>query len=220
MAILAYDLSARQSHPLGPVSLAALVLVALDPAMAGDLGFQLSLAAVLGIATLGQELIALRARLVPLEPWPLDRTVWRGLLWCGRCAADGLAIGLAAGFATVPIVAWWFGTCALWTPLTTLVATVPTTLALWLGLPLVGLAGLWPGGPWEPLYRLLEANLAAMAASVAWAAGLPGATQPAVPPVAAVLVWPLVFVPGPRWWGWLRLVLALVLLAATLANGV
>lgn len=218
LAILVYDLTAREAHPLGPVALAALALVAMDPGMAHDLGFQLSLAAVLGIVTLGQELMALRAGLVGLQPWPLDRPTWRAVLWCARGAADGLAIGVAAGFATLPIVAWWFATCAPWTPLTTLIATVPTTLALWLGLPLVGLAGLWPGGPWEPLYRLVELNLAAMASSVGWAASLPGATVAATPPVAAVLVWPLVFVPGPRWWGWTRLGLAVVLLAATLLN--
>jgi ComEC/Rec2-related protein len=218
LAILVYDLTAREAHPLGPVALAALVLVVLDPGMGDDLGFQLSLAAVLGIVTLGQELIAWRSSLIGLQPWPLDRPLWRALLWVARGAADGLAIGIAAAFATMPIVAWWFTTCAPWTPLTTLVATVPTTFALWLGLPLVGLAGLWPGGPWEPLYRLVEANLAAMAGTVTWAASLPGATVAARPPVAAVLVWPLIFVPGPRWWGWLRLVLALTLIATTLGN--
>jgi ComEC/Rec2-related protein len=218
LAVLVYDLTAREAHPLGPVALAALALIVIDPGMADDLGFQLSLAAVLGIVTLGQELIAWRTGLIGLQPWPLDRPLWRGLLWCARCAADGVAIGVAAGLATMPIVAWWFHTCAPWTPFTTLVATIPTTFALWLGLPLVGLAGLWPEGPWEPLYRLVEANLAAMAATVTWAAGLPGATVAAMPPVAAVLAWPLVFVPGPRWWGGVRLALAATLIVATLLN--
>ena len=216
LAVIAYDLSAREPHPLGAVSLAALTLVGLDPAVARDLGFQLSLVAVLGIVTLGRELIHWHERWLPLRPWPLDRALWRGLLWSARSACSGLAVGVAAGLATMPILAAWFQTMTPWTPLTTLVAAVPTTLALWLGLPLVAVAGVWPNGPWEALYRAVEWNLAALASCASWAASFPGTSLAVTLPAWAALFWLLIFVPGPRWWGWTRVALAPTLVAGCL----
>jgi len=216
LALIAYDLSAREPHPLGALALAALVLVGLDPAVARDLGFQLSLAAVLGIVTLGRELEQWRERVLPLKPWPLDRPLWRGLLWSARSLCAGLEIGVAASLATMPILAAWFQTMTPWTPFTTLVAAIPTTLALWLGLPLVTLAGLWPAGPWEALYRSVEWNLGALAGSAAWAASLPGSLLPASLPAWAGLLWILLFIPGHRYWTWFRVVLAPILVLSCL----
>jgi ComEC/Rec2-related protein len=196
LAVLAMELLARQPHRLAAVSLAALALVVADPGNARDLGFQLSLAAVLGLITLGMDLVTLRERWLPLAPWPLDRPVWRGLLFTGRCACDGLAIGIGATVATVPLIAWHFGTLTPWAPLTTLLATPPTTAALWLGLPLMGLAGMWPAGPWDGLYVGLGASLDALASVVRWSADLPGATMQCVKPGPwALLLWPLLFLP-------------------------
>lgn len=218
LAVVAYDLLARWPHPLGPVSLAAAVLVAADPSVAADLGFQLSLLAVLGLATLGRELMAVRLRWLPLEPWPLDRPAWRVLLWGARIASDGLCLGLAATLAIVPLLAWHFPAWSPWSPLTTLVASPPTTVALWLGLPLLVLAGTWADGPWEGLYRLLEWSLDLLVATVRWAAELPGASLPAaLPPWWALLLWPLLFVPGRRGWSLARLALAVILVATCLA---
>lgn len=192
-AVILCALLRREPHRLGPVSLAALALVAWDPAMARDIGFQLSLAAVLGIVTLGVDLVRLRERALPLRPWPLDRPGWRALLWLLRALADGAAIGLAATLATAPLIAWHFGQVAPWSWLTSIPAGVPATLALWAGLPLLLCAGWWPDGPWEGLYRLVEWNLDALAACAAWAAQhLP--QQAAAPPSPAVLcAWPLLF---------------------------
>lgn len=196
LAVVAAGALAREPHRLAAVALAALALVVIDPRNASDLGFQLSLAAVLGIVTLGLDLCALRRRWLPLQPWPLDRPTWRGLLLISGVSLDGLAIGVAATLATTPIIAWTFGTANPWSPLTTLAATPPTAAALWLGLPLMALDGCWPTGPWEGLYVALEASLAALVRIVEWSAALPGASLATGAPSALTLVaWPLLFLP-------------------------
>lgn len=218
LAVVAYGLLAREPHPLGALALAALALLAVDPGMARDLGFQLSLAAVLGLVTVGRELHRARERWLPLAAWPLDRPTWRALLWTARAAADGLALGCGATIAILPLLAWHFPAWSPWSPLTTLVAAPPTTAALWLGLPLLALAGWWPAGPWEGLYRALEWSLEALVAAVRWAAELPGASlAAAMPPWWAVLLWPLLLIPGGGWpWAACRLVLAMPLVASCL----
>lgn len=194
LAVIAYSALGRETHRLGPVSLAALALVAWDPAMARDIGFQLSLAAVLGIVTLGLDLVRLRQRDLPLRPWTLDRPSWRFLLWLARAGCDGAAIGIAATLATAPLIAWHFGQLAPWSWITSIPAGVPATLALWAGLPLLLLAGCWPVGPWEGLYRLVEWNLQALSACAAWGAQhLPQQIAQAPPP-AVLCAWPLLFI--------------------------
>jgi ComEC/Rec2-related protein len=215
LAVIAYSALAREPHRLGPVSLAALTLVLWDPSMARDIGFQLSLAAVLGIVTLGLGLVHLRQSVLPLRAWPLDRPAWRVGLWLARSSVDSLAIGLAATLATAPLVAWHFGMVAPWAWLTSLVAGVPATLALWAGLPLLLCAGVWPAGPWEGLYRLVEWNLEALAGCAAWAARhVP--QQLSDPPSAVLLcAWPLLFLRLRDGWDLgLRVMAVIVLLLA------
>lgn len=196
LAVIAAGMLAREPHRLAAVSLAALVLLLIDPGNAGDIGFQLSLAAVLGIVTLGLDLVRLRRQWLPLAPWPLDRPSWRGLLWTAGAGCDGLAIGVAASLATAPLLAWHFGTANPWGAAVTLVATPPTAFALWLGLPLMTLDGLWPGGPWAGLYAGLDASLAALAATAEWAARLPAATVASGAPSPLMMcAWPLLFLP-------------------------
>lgn len=204
----------REPHRLGPVSLAALLLVAWNPAMARDIGFQLSLAAVLGIVTLGIDLVHLRERLLPLRAWPLDRPMWRGCLWLGRATCDGAVIGIAATLATTPLIAWHFGQIAPWAWATSLPAGVPATIALWAGLPLMLCAGCWPDGPWEGLYRLVEWNLDALAACAAWGAQhLPQQVASAPPPVV-LCAWPLLFIRLRDGWDLLLRALAVAVLSA------
>ncbi len=203
LAVIAYDATAREATRLGPLSLAALVLLLIDPTCARDLGFQLSLAAVLGILTFGQDLIAARKRLLPLAPWPLDRPSWRGLLWCARTMMDGLCVGLAATAATAPLLVLTFGSIAPLGVVTTLAAAPPATLALWAGLPLLGLGALWANGPWESLYRLVEWSLDGLVLVVRWADTLPGQVTilPPGPLTGAAVIVALV-VPGQAWWWW------------------
>ncbi len=211
LAVIGYNGLAREPHRLGAVSLAALVLVAWQPAMARDIGFQLSLAAVLGIVTLGKDLMDLREWFLPMRAWPLDRPLWRVGLWLGRATADSLVIGLAASLATAPLVAWHFGMVASWSWLTSLAASVPATLALWAGLPLLICAGTWPDGPWAGLYRLVEWNLDALAACASWSAQhLP--QQPTPPPSPLLLcAWPLLFLRIHDSWDLVLRVVAVVL---------
>ena len=151
LAVIAAGMLAREPHRLAAVSLAALALPVFDPGNARDIGFQLSMAAVLGIVTVGLDLVRLRRQWVPLAAWPLDRPSWPALLWTLGAGCDGLAIGVAASLATASLLAWHFGTANPWGAPVTLVATPPTAIALWLGLPLMALDGLWSGGPWAGL---------------------------------------------------------------------
>jgi ComEC/Rec2-related protein len=196
LAMLVMGMLARQPHRLAAVSLAALALVAMAPANARDLGFLLSLSAVLGLVTLGMDLVTLRERWLPLAAWPLDRAGWRACLFTGRTCLDGLALGIGASLATAPLIAWTFEKANPWAAISTLAATPPATAALWLGLPLMGLAGTWPDGPWDGLYAGLEGSLDALATTVRWSAELPGAVLVVdAPRWWTVLLWPLLFVP-------------------------
>jgi ComEC/Rec2-related protein len=196
IAFLAAALLAREPHRLAAVSLAALVLIVINPDNVVDHGFQFSLAAVLGIVTLGSDLMNLRQRALPLMPWPLDRPSWRAVLFSARSSCDGLCIGLSACLATTPLVAWHYGAANLWSPLTSLIVSPPTTLALWLGLPCLFLSGLWPNGPWQGLYHALGWTLDAVVGTVSLSAMLPGASLPVpYPSPLVLLVWPLLFVP-------------------------
>jgi predicted membrane metal-binding protein len=208
---------ARQAHHLAAPSLAALALIAIDPDHARSPGFQLSLVAVLGILTLGRDLIHLRRRYLPLAPWPLDRPSWRGVLALGRWTGDGLAVGIGASLAVTPVVAWHFGEANPWSPLASLIAGPPLTLVLGAGLPLLLLEGLWPGGPRNGLYVLVDAGLAGLLAVVHWAAAtLPGGlVRVAMPSALALLAWPALFLPlrrrsGLLWRGLLLFVLLLL----------
>jgi ComEC/Rec2-related protein len=200
LALTGYALLAREPHRLGAAALAALALTLWDPATARDLGFQLSLVAVLGILTLGMDLVRLRQRWLPLAPWPLDRPSWRILLAVLRAVADGVLVGVAATLAISPILALAFGSVTPWSPLTTVLVTPPTTVALWTGLPLLGLAGVWPDGPWEGLYLIVEWSLAALVWTVELADRLPGQIAVAPAPALVVLLWPLAFIPCERAW--------------------
>jgi len=201
VAVVASSLLARQPHALSAVSLAGLLLVVINPAIAGDLGFQFSLAAVLGITTLGAECQACRKRWLPLAPWPLDRWSWRAVLFGGRTALDGLAIGVGATLAVAPLVAWHLHQLNPWSAISSVVVAPACAGALWIGLPCLLLAGVWPDGPWNGLYVALDWCLEALARGVAWAATWPGATMVvAAPPVLTLVLWPLLFVRWP--WRW------------------
>lgn len=162
IAVVAYGLQGRSAHRLGPLSLAVLVLLALDPSQARNIGFQLSAVAVFGIVTMGMDLVALRRRYLPLQAWPLDRPSWCAVLYVCRGGCDGLAVGIAATIAVMPITAGNFSEITPWSPLVSVLAGPFLLIVLAAGLPMLALQGFWPSGPWTGLYVLTELGLSGL----------------------------------------------------------
>jgi competence protein ComEC len=135
--------------------LAVVVLLLADPALAGALGFQLSVAATAGVLWLGPS----------VARWLPDRIPER------VGSAVGMTLGAQA--TAVPALALVFGRVSL--------AGVPANL---LGLPLAGgpmllgvvAAATAPVAPWVATLacRLADPFLVALIAVARWAAGLPG----------------------------------------------
>ncbi|HET8565439.1 MAG TPA: ComEC/Rec2 family competence protein [Solirubrobacterales bacterium] len=149
-------LGGRRASRLYVLALAALVTLAVDPAVAGDVGWQLSFAAVLGILLLAAPLRrALVAR--------LGRGSWR------RALAEGAAVTVAATLATAPLIAYHFETLSTTTLVANVLAMPAVAPAMWLGMCSAGLAQL-PGLPLEPLNGLDALLLAYVAQVASWCA--------------------------------------------------
>jgi competence protein ComEC len=157
MAVLVLSGVATGRGPGGrrALCLAVVVLLLVDPSLAGALGFQLSVAATAGVLWLGPA----TARALPA---PVPERVRR---------AVGMTLGAQA--TAVPALALALGRVSL--------AGLPANL---LGLPLAGgpmllgvvAATTAPVAPWAATLacRLAEPFLAALIAVARWAAGLPG----------------------------------------------
>ncbi len=133
--------------------LAAAVTLGLDPRAAGDVGWQLSFAAVVGILLLSRPLA--------------------GLL-CGpragrarRAVAEGAALTVAATLATAPLMAFYFGTVSVVSLPANLLAVVAEAPVMWLGM-LAAAAGQVPGFPVEPISWLAGLLAAYIAQVAAW----------------------------------------------------
>jgi competence protein ComEC len=138
------------------VLLAAAVTLALNPRADGDVGWQLSFAAVIGILLWGRRLAAL-----------LAAEAGRGSV--RRAVAEGAAVTVAATIATSPLMASAFdqlSPAALPANLLALPAVAP---AMWLGM-LTGIAGQLPVIPVEPLNWLDSLCLAYIAQVAHWLA--------------------------------------------------
>jgi competence protein ComEC len=145
-------LSGRRSSGFYALAVAALVTLAVDPGVAGDIGWQLSFAAVLGILLLALPLRrGIGAR--------LGEGPWRQAL------AEGLSMTVAATLATAPLIAFHFETLSTTTLVANVLALPAVAPAMWLGMCGAGLAQL-PGLPLEPLNGL-NALLLAYIAEVA-----------------------------------------------------
>ena len=109
----------RQRSILPALALAAALMVLIEPGALGSAGFQLSFAAVAGIAMLGPPLVRRGEELV--DRWLYNAgPVW----WIGRRVIAAVAISVAATVATVPLVAVHFDAIPVWGVLATL-ATLP-----------------------------------------------------------------------------------------------
>jgi competence protein ComEC len=149
-------LGGRRASRLYALAVAAVVTLAVDPSIAGDVGWQLSFAAVLGILVLA----------APLRRAIVDRLgegPWR------RALAEGLAVTVAATVATAPLIAFHFETLSTTTLIANVLAMPAVAPAMWLGMCGAALAQV-PGLPLEPLNGLNSLLLAYVAQVAAWCA--------------------------------------------------
>ncbi len=147
--------------------LAAVATLAWNPRIAGDPGWQMSFAAVVGILVLGVPLGAVLGRawmdLLPQR----SRTAHAGRAGMAvRALADGVAISLAATLATAPLLAHHFGSVPLAGLPANVLALPAVAPAMWLGMikAALGQAGLTGAA----------AALAPLAHVAGWAPALAG----------------------------------------------
>jgi competence protein ComEC len=155
-------LAGRRTSRLYALALAAVVTLAIDPGIAGDVGWQLSFAAVLGILLIAAPLRrALAGR--------LGSAGVRGAL------AEGIAVTVAATLATAPLIAFHFEELSTTTLIANVLALPAVAPAMWLGMASAAAAQV-PGFPLEPL-NSLDALLLAYVAQVAEWCGAPSWAQ-------------------------------------------
>jgi competence protein ComEC len=147
-------LAGRRSSRLYALALAAVVTLAIDPRLGGNIGWQLSFAAVLGILALGPRLRT------TFGAW-IGARGWRGAL------AEGAAVTIAATLATAPLIAFHFGTVSTTTLIANLLALPAVAPAMWLGM-LAAAAGQIPGFPVIVLNGVNALLLAYIAQIAAW----------------------------------------------------
>ncbi len=122
-------LSQRHSPPLNSLALAAVVMLLVNPSYLFDVSFQLSFAAVLSI-------LLLYSRLYGLLPEAWRKHGFVKWPWGMVC------VSLAAQVGTAPLVAYWFGTVACYSLVSSFVAIPAVTVILYASLLLVVL-GVW-----------------------------------------------------------------------------
>lgn len=153
LSVLA-TLAGRRTSRFYALVFAAVVLLVLEPGIAGDVGWQLSFAAVLGILLLAAPL---RAAIVAR----IGTRGWR------RALAEGAAVTIAATLATAPLIAFHFEAISTMTLVANLLALPAVAPAMWLGM-LVAAAGQVPGLPVGALNAANSLLLAYIAQVAAW----------------------------------------------------
>ncbi|HTR76222.1 MAG TPA: ComEC/Rec2 family competence protein, partial [Solirubrobacterales bacterium] len=163
---LGATLAGRRTSRLYALGLALVVTLAVDPGVAGDVGWQLSFAAVLGILLLAAPI---RERVLALLVGGRRVAAVTGSAggpW-RRALAEGIAVTVAATLATGPLVAHVFDEISL-TSLAANVLVLPAVApAMWLGMASAALAQV-PGVPLGPLNGLDALLLAYIAQVAAW----------------------------------------------------
>lgn len=155
-------LGGRRASRFHALILALGVTVAIDPAIAADIGWQLSFAAVLGILLLA----------APLRDFLLVRWGAGGIR---RALAEGVAVTVAATLATAPLIAFYFESFSTVTLLANVAAMPAVAPAMWLGMASAA-ASQVPAAPVELLNGLNALLLAYVAQVAAWC-GRPGWAQ-------------------------------------------
>ena len=168
-ATIAAALAGRPASRWYAVLLAAAVTLVLDPRAVADPGWQLSFAAVIGIAT-----VAAPAR---------ERLRRRGL---AAPVAEAVAVTLAATLATAPLIAIHFDRVSLVALPANVLATLAVAPIMWLGLAAAALGQVAPVLA-SPLVVLTGPLLGYLVGLARLAAGLPGA-QIALPLCALIVL--------------------------------
>lgn len=163
-------LAGRPASRAYALALAAAVTLALNPLSSGDVGWELSFAAVAGIFLLA----------APLRDLILASFGGGHLR---RGLADGVAVTVAATVATAPLMALRFGSLSVTSLPANVLALPAVAPAMWLGM-LAAAAGQMPGLPVEPLNALNSLLLAYIAQVAVWM-GSPD--------------WALATIPAPGW---------------------
>lgn len=174
---LVATLTGRRASRLYALGLALVVTLAINPGVAGDVGWQLSFAAVLGILLLAtpiRELLLARLtpggrRSAPGEALRRSRSAsahrsvgpWR------RALAEGVAVTVAATLATAPLIAFVFEEISLTSLVANVLALPAVAPAMWLGMVSAALSQV-PGIPLAPLNGLDALLLAYIAQIAAW----------------------------------------------------
>jgi competence protein ComEC len=147
-------LAGRRASRFYALLVAAGATLAVDPQVGGDVGWQLSFAAVLGILLLASPLRqAIESRIGSRD--------WRHAL------AEGAAVTIAATLATAPLIAFHFEELSTVTLFANLLALPAVAPAMWLGM-ISAAAGQVPGFPVEAVNVLNALLLAYIAQVAAW----------------------------------------------------
>jgi competence protein ComEC len=165
--------SGRRGRAASALGLAVWSLLLADPRIAGDAGFQLSVAATGGLLAWGPQLEARIGRRAP----------HRAPGWLVECAG----VSLAAQAATLPLVLFHFGRLSLVAPVANLLAApfiAPSMLASFVAL-VAGAAGALgvPQLLLSPVEALGELGLGALVAVARLSAALPLASVSLPPPL-------------------------------------
>jgi competence protein ComEC len=147
-------LAGRRASRLYALLSALVVTLAIAPGVAGEIGWQLSFAAVAGIFVLAAPV---RAAIVAR----VGGGGWR------RALAEGIAVTIAATLATAPLIAFHFETLSTTTLLANVLALPAVAPAMWLGM-LSAAAAQVPGLPLEPINWLAALLLGYIAQVAAW----------------------------------------------------
>jgi competence protein ComEC len=168
-ATIAAALAGRPASRWYALLLAAAATLVLDPRSAADAGWQLSFAAVVGIATIA----------APAS----ERLQRRGL---AAPVAEAVAVTLAATLSTAPLIAVHFDRVSLVALPANILATPAVAPIMWLGLAAAALGQLAPSLA-SPLVALTGPLLGYVVGLARLAAGLPGA-QVALPLSALIVL--------------------------------
>jgi competence protein ComEC len=167
---LAGMLSSRRRQAIPALSASVLVLLAVAPHLAVDVGFALSVLAT--------------AALVVVAPVWSRRLVARG---CPEPLADALTVACAAHVVTAPLVAGISGRVSLVAVVANLVVAAVIAPITVLGSAAAVLCMLWPAGA-QLLIRFTGPELWWVLTVAHWAAGVPGASVPVPAGIPGVLV--------------------------------